>query len=60
MLNLRIMLILAIGYTQQHDNTTTTEGAAIKPIRAANAPFGPRNFMPKATDKLMMLPPSKN
>src|SRR5690606_42130566 len=39
---------------------TISEGAAISPISAANAPLGPRNFMPSATDMLMMLPPGRN
>ncbi|MNW01132.1 hypothetical protein D3C71_1967250 [compost metagenome] len=36
------------------------DGARIRPISAANAPRGPRNFMPSATDRLMMLPPGRN
>src|SRR5690606_29445333 len=37
-----------------------SEGAAISPMIAAKAPRGPRNFMPSATDILMMLPPGRN
>src|SRR3546814_15516799 len=29
-------------------------------MMAAKAPRGPRNFMPSATDMLMMLPPGRN
>ncbi|MNI77656.1 hypothetical protein D3C73_1339640 [compost metagenome] len=39
---------------------TMADGARISPIKAAKAPRGPRNFIPSATDRLMMLPPGRN